>query len=104
LRQRASDNLAFELAARIDSEMKAFAWIVSAQRVTTLADTNADAYGWCDGLLVRYEIRAGRLSAWTQRACGHTRAQSYLWQTPHEWADFAERNAKLAATLTARRG
>ncbi len=101
LRDRASDKLAFELAARVDAELKAFAWIASTQRVTTLADSHADAYGWCDGLLVRYEIRAGRLSAWTQRACGPARAQSYVERTPHEWTDFAERNAKLAAALAA---
>jgi len=101
LRERASGNLAFELAARIDAELKAFAWIASTQRVTTLGDSNAEAYGWCGGLLVRYEIRAGRLSAWTQRACGPARAQSYVEQTPYEWTDFAERNAKLAAALVA---
>jgi excinuclease ABC subunit C len=99
LRERASDNLAFELAARIDAELRAFAWIASTQRVTTLADLNADVYGWCGGLLVRYEIRAGRLSAWTQRACGPARAQSYVEQSPHAWTDFAERNAELAAAL-----
>jgi excinuclease ABC subunit C len=101
LRERASDNLAFELAARIDAELRAFAWIASTQRVTTLADSNVDVYGWCGGLLVRYEIRAGRLSAWTQRACGPARARSYVEQSPHEWTDFAERNAKLAAALAA---
>jgi excinuclease ABC subunit C len=104
LRGQESQSRVFELAARIDAEMKAFAWIVSQQRVTTLADANVDAYAWCDGQLVRYEIRAGRLSGWTQRACGPARAHSYLAQTPDEWTDFAQRNAKLAATLTAQRG
>jgi len=73
LRERASERLAFELAARIDAELRAFAWIASPQRVTTRADSNAQAYGWCSGLLVRYDIRAGRLSGWTQRACGPAR-------------------------------
>jgi excinuclease ABC subunit C len=100
-RNRASDALAFEMAARIDAEMKAFAWITSTQRVTVLADANCIAYGWGDGILTRYDIRAGRLSAWSQRACAPARAQTYLDQTPAVWTDFAERNAKLAATLTA---
>jgi excinuclease ABC subunit C len=104
LRDRASDALAFELAARIDAEMKAFAWITSAQRVTALANTDSTAYGWCDGILVRYEIRTGRLSAWSQRTCTRSRAQAYLPQTPPGWTDFAERNATLAATLTAAGG
>lgn len=99
LRERASESLAFELAARIDAELRAFAWIASTQRVTMLADSNAEAYGWCGGLLVRYDIRAGRLSGWTQRACGSARARAYVERSPHEWTDFAERNAKLAASL-----
>jgi excinuclease ABC subunit C len=104
LRDRASDALVFELAARIDAEMKAFAWVTSAQRVTAFANTDSTVYGWWDGVLVRYEIRAGRLSAWSQRACSHSRAQSYLAHTSPGWTDFAERNAQLAATLTAARG
>ena len=104
MRDRASDGLAFELAARIDAEMKAFAWITSAQRVTALANTDSIAYGWWDGILVRYEIRAGRLSAWSQRACTQSRAHRYVAQTSPGWTDFGERNAKLAATLTAARG
>jgi excinuclease ABC subunit C len=101
LRNRASDALAFEMAGRIDSEMKAFAWITSTQRVTVLADANCIAYGWGDGILTRYDIRAGRLSVWSQRACAPARAQTYVAQTPDEWTGFTERNAKLAATLAA---
>ena len=100
-RNRASDALAFEMAARIDSEMKAFAWITSTQRVTVLADADCTAYGWGDGILTRYNIRAGRLSGWSQRACAPRRAETYIAQTPDEWTVFAERNAKLAATLAA---
>ena len=28
-----------------------------------------DVHGWADGVLVRFEVRGGRLSGWSQRAC-----------------------------------
>jgi excinuclease ABC subunit C len=58
--------------------------------------------GWASGMLVCFEVRGGRLSAWTQRACaaaaGRHLASSAGDPSP-AWADFARRTAELAALL-----
>lgn len=100
LRDRASGNLAFELAARIQQEIEAVDWIVADQRVTTLAaPTDHDVYGWADGLLVRFQMRAGRLNRWEQRPSSQSAARRYLELTPPQWSEFATRNAELARLL-----
>ena len=49
------------------------------------------------GVLVRFEVRAGRLSGWTQRACA---APGPAPANPGPaWTDFARRTAELAALL-----
>ena len=55
--------------------------------------------GWADGVLVRFKIRDGRMRGWRQRPCGAAAARRYLAGTPPGWADFARRNAELAARL-----
>ncbi|MBB5867277.1 excinuclease ABC subunit C [Allocatelliglobosispora scoriae] len=100
-RTRASDSLAFELAARIQQQIEAVDWIVAEQKVTTLAPTDCDVYGWADGLLVQFEIRQGRMCVWKQRACPSAGAQRYLERTPPEWRAFAARSAELASLLHA---
>ena len=68
----------------------------------TVAQGEADVYGWADGVLVCFEIRGGRMSGWRQRPCGAAAARRYLALTPAQdprWADFARRNAELAACL-----
>ena len=55
--------------------------------------------GWADGLLIRFAVRGGRLSGWSQRACGAAAARREVAATPPEWAGFARRNAELAARL-----
>jgi excinuclease ABC subunit C len=99
LRDRAADALAFEHAARISAESEAIDWITSRQRVTTETAGDLDAYGWADGILVHYAVRAGRLSEWSQRASSASRASAYLAATPDAWLEFAQRNAELAAAL-----
>ncbi|XVU27219.1 GIY-YIG nuclease family protein [Actinoplanes sp. CA-054009] len=102
LRDRASERLGFELAARIQQEIEAVDWILAEQKVTTLAPGgDAEAYGWADGVLVRLRIRAGRLSGWEQRKCSLSSAQPHLDRTPPQWRDFADRNAELATRLVA---
>ena len=98
-RDRASDALAFELAGRVQAEIDALDWITSPQRVTTADAGDLDVYGWHDGLLVRFEVRAGRLCTWTQRPCGDAGAQAHLAATPDAWRGFAQRNAELAVAL-----
>jgi excinuclease ABC subunit C len=101
-RDQAAGNLAFEHAARIQSEIEAVDWIVAEQKVTHLTPVpDAEAYGWHDGLLVAFRFRAGRLSDWTQRACGPGAARSYVDRTPPALAEFARRNAELGRHLGA---
>jgi excinuclease ABC subunit C len=98
-RGHAADILAFELAARLNAELDAVDWITCPQRVTRPDPHDCDIAGWADGILVRFQMRAGRLHTWTQRACTQPYARTHLSRTPAEWADFADRNAQLAAQL-----
>jgi excinuclease ABC subunit C len=102
LRDAASAALAFELAARLQQEIEALDWITAEQKVTRPDNADHDACGWSDGTLVRFEIRAGRLAGWTQRACGEATGRRHLAATPPEWTAFARRNAELAARLEQR--
>ncbi|MFG1993607.1 GIY-YIG nuclease family protein [Actinoplanes sp. NPDC048988] len=102
LRDRASERLGFELAARIQQEIEAVDWVVAEQKVTTLTPgDDAEAYGWSGGVLVRFQIRAGRLSGWEQRGCSQRAAEPHVARTPPQWRDFANRNAELATRLVA---
>jgi excinuclease ABC subunit C len=98
-RERAAEVLAFELAARLQAEIRAVDWITSPQRVTQVEPRDFEVSGWADGVLVRFQVRTGRLCTWTQRACTLAGARRYLAATPAPWADFAQRNAELAAQL-----
>jgi excinuclease ABC subunit C len=89
---------AFELAARIQSEVAALDWVAAEQKVTA-AGEDADIDGWCDGLLVSFAFRAGRVRSWTVRPCGEAAAQERVEATPAAWRPFASRNAALAARL-----
>ncbi|WP_432995536.1 GIY-YIG nuclease family protein [Dactylosporangium sp. CA-233914] len=99
LRDRASENLSFELAAQIQEELEALDWIASPQRVAALEPADLRAAGWADGVLVLFRVRDGHLDEWTQRPCPPERAKRYLAATPADWREFAERNARLAAGL-----
>ncbi|HEU4347399.1 MAG TPA: hypothetical protein VFR35_06385 [Actinoplanes sp.] len=109
-RDRASANLAFELAAGIQLEIEALDWVVAEQKVTQLfpivnpsagthTPADCDAYGWDDGLLVGFRVRRGRLCGWEQRTCRWSAAQPYLDRTPAIWSTFASRNAELGRRL-----
>jgi excinuclease ABC subunit C len=98
-RDRAAQQLAFELAGRLQAELEAIEWVTAPQRVTQ-GFGDLDAYGWAGGILVEFRIRAGRLSAWTQRPCGAATARDRLAATPPGWRPFADRTAQLAAKLT----
>jgi excinuclease ABC subunit C len=99
LRDRAAANLAYELAAQIQAEIGALNWISSVQRVTTMAAVNRTIAGWSGGTLVRFLIRDGRLSGWSQRACGVQDGADAVAATPVGWRDFTQLNAELAASL-----
>ena len=103
-RDAAAGALAFEFAARLQDELEALAWVTAEQKVTRATPDDFDVCGWADGLLVRFTVRGGRLSGWTQRACGAATAGRDVAATPPEWAGFARRNAELAARLVSPAG
>jgi excinuclease ABC subunit C len=98
-RDAAASALAFEFAGRLHEEIEALDWITGEQKVTRPSLASFDACGWADGTLVRFTVRGGRLTGWTQRACAEPSARAYLGETPRDWAAFARRNAELAARL-----
>jgi len=97
-RDAAAAALAFEFAGRLQAELEALDWVTGEQKVTGAQD-DADVCGWADGVLVWFEIRDGRMRGWRQRPCGAAAARRHLTGTPPGWADFARRNAELAARL-----
>jgi excinuclease ABC subunit C len=98
-RDTASAALEFEFAARLHGEIEALDWITARQDVTLGEPADFDVHGWADGVLVRFEMRHGRLSGWRQRACREAAATPLVAATPPEWTAFASRNATLAAQL-----
>ena len=74
--------VAFEFAARLNTELDAVDWITCPQRVTRPDPHDCDIAGWADGILLRFQMRAGRLCSWTQRACTQEHARRYLDSTP----------------------
>jgi excinuclease ABC subunit C len=99
VRDRAAGSLVFEFAAQVQSEIQALDWVTSPQRVTAPEAGDADVYGWSGDVLVRFGVRGGRLCQWSARRCSRSRATPRLAATPTAWADFARRNAELAAAL-----
>ena len=98
-RDRASAGQRYEFAAKVQGEIEALDWIVAEQKVAWLEPRDADVYGWADGVLVRFELRGGRMCTWTQRAAGEAAARKRVAETPELWRSFARRNAELAARL-----
>jgi excinuclease ABC subunit C len=96
---RRRDEAAGRLAFRIQAESAAISWVVAEQKVTSALEHDADVYGWADGLLVGFGIRAGRMAKWTLHACGEPAAQDRVAGTPPMWRRFAQRNADLAVRL-----
>ena len=104
LRDRATAELAYELAAQVHQEIAAVDWVTSAQRVTTMDNVSRTVSGWSGGTLVQFQIRGGRVRAWTQRACTRSRAERQLEATPPDWREFMRQNAELAASLAQHEG
>jgi excinuclease ABC subunit C len=99
-RDAAAATLAYEFAAQLQTELEGLDWITAEQKVTQAKPFDFDVHGWADGVLVRFEVRGGRLSGWSQRACDAAAARRDLAGTPAGWADFARRSAELAARLS----
>jgi excinuclease ABC subunit C len=98
-RDRAAGSAAYELAGRIQQEIEALEWVVAPQRVTTIEPVDAVACGWHDGQLVTLTVHGGRLREWHLRTCAESAGRARAATTPPGWADFAHRNAALAASL-----
>ncbi|RZT28594.1 excinuclease ABC subunit C [Kribbella sp. VKM Ac-2569] len=98
-RDRAAGELRYEFAAKVQGEIEALEWICAEQKVAWMEPRDADVYGWADGVLVRFELRSGRMCTWTQRAVGEATARERVAATPALWQPFARRNAELAARL-----
>ncbi len=90
---------AYELAGRVQAEVQALEWITCPQRAATLAHDDLDLAGWADGLLVRFEVRNGRLCGWRQQTRTSAQARPFVAATPPQWREFAQRNAELAGRL-----
>ncbi len=99
LRDEASSGQRYEQAKRIQDEIASIAWITAEQRMASLEPVDATVAGWCDGLLLRLEIRSGLLDGWRQVTCTKATADRHLSATPPAWTDFAAVNAELAARL-----
>jgi excinuclease ABC subunit C len=101
LRDQASSAHAFEHAGHLQTELEALDWITCPQRVT-IAQGDFVAYGWSDGVLVRFTVRGGWVREWSQRHSTERSAAPHLAATPPDWAAYAHRNAELAAGLISR--
>jgi len=106
-RDEAVRRTAFEHAARLQAEIEAVQWVLSPQRATLQDAEDLDFHGWAGGaaegpaggVLVRFEVRDGRLCGWQVRPCSAAVGAAQAAATPHRWAEFADRNARLAAQL-----
>jgi excinuclease ABC subunit C len=98
-RDRASQALAFELAGRVQLELEALDWLSAEQKVTLSTMEDVDICGWAGGIMVRFELRVGRVRSWTQTPCLEAAAVARLAATPVDWRPFAARAATLAASL-----
>jgi excinuclease ABC subunit C len=106
-RDRAAGELAFELAAGLQAEIRAAEWVTSEQKVTLATPDTFDVHGWAEsgtagagGVLVSLAVQAGRAGVWRQRSCGTEAAGPLVVATPAAWMPFARRNAELAARLS----
>ena len=100
-RDAAAARLAYEFAGQVQAELDALDWITAEQKVTSAQPRDFNVHGWARGVLVRFEVRGGRLSGWSQRGCAAEVGRDHPAATSCglEWADFARRAAELAALL-----
>jgi excinuclease ABC subunit C len=95
-RDAAAASLRFELAARIQEELRALNWVTSPQLATVSGGGDAEPWGWHDGVEIRMQVREGRLCDWEQGPCERPGRGV---RGPGIWAPFVRRNAELAEAL-----
>ncbi len=95
LRDEAADQTRYERAGRIQAELEGLRWVTGEQRATTAGGGDLDFAAWAGGVLLRFEVRDGRLCGWAVRRTAH----APLGDPPPGWTAFAQRNALLAAEL-----
>lgn len=93
--------LQFELAARAQADLEAVDWLLAEQKVALAEPVDADVYGWAGGILVRFDVRSGRVVRWGQRASDERSGRRLTARTPGGWLAFAQRAADLAMVLAA---
>ncbi|HET8590198.1 MAG TPA: hypothetical protein VFM01_11250, partial [Nakamurella sp.] len=98
-RTRFSEELRFELAAAAHADLEAVDWVLAEQKVASMRPVDARICGWARGVLVRFDMRAGRVVRWTQRDCDERSGPRLTETTPQAWHGFAGRAADLAADL-----
>ncbi len=98
-RDRAVAALAFELAARIQAELEALAWVTAEQGVLDPGAADATLCGWEGGTLVRLELRDGRIQRWHTEPSTAPQRSGRCDATPDHWVAFLAAAAHLAAML-----
>ena len=111
-RGEAAGACAFEVAQRIQAELEALSWVTAPQRVTTPDATlgprsaapgpTTRVHGHADGVLVTFEVRAGRLDGWRQTlvdAPPRAGEERPVETAPASLHELAQQAARLAARL-----
>jgi excinuclease ABC subunit C len=96
-RDAAAGELAFERAAAMQAEIEAIEWLTAPQRVTHDGAGIAALLGWADGVLVTFEVHAGRVDRWSIRTAAEP--PPAVARTPSEWVAFVTAAAELASAL-----
>jgi excinuclease ABC subunit C len=99
LRDAAACALAFELAARIQAELDALAWVGAEQGVLDPGAPDAVLWGWAGGPMVRLDLCDGAVRRWSTVPWSPTQGPGRLAATPPHWAGFLADAAALAAAL-----
>lgn len=117
-RQEAAGACAFEVAARVQAELEAVAWVTAEQRVTTHWRPRTDRtarggtgprparrraptliHGYAGGVLASFELDDGRLDRWQLTTTDDAAARQLPAGPPAPWRSFAQGAAELAARL-----
>ena len=97
-RDAAAAALAFEFAGKLQAELEALDWITGEQKVTGAPGIRPTPTCTA-GRTACWSASRSAATGWRHRPCGAAAARRHPAKTPPGWADFARRNAELAARL-----